>query len=83
VSRANRTRRRFHTDRIIAKRAKEAKRVAFWKDADWEPVRGRLDNEQWYLGCHSPRCGICHPQKRWNYGERGRLARRWRDAEGL
>jgi hypothetical protein len=27
---------------------------------------GRFANEQPYLGCHRPRCGVCQPDKRWH-----------------
>jgi hypothetical protein len=47
-----------------------------------EPVLGRLEDEQQYLGCHRARCGICHPEKRWSCGDREREKRAWRrDAE--
>jgi hypothetical protein len=29
---------------------------------------GRFDKGQPYLGCRRPRCGICHPSKRWHSG---------------
>lgn len=66
-SRPSAARRRFHTDRVVAKRLGKARVLAWYRDVD-ELVRGRLDNEQWYLGCHRARCGACHPEKRWAYG---------------
>jgi hypothetical protein len=40
---------------------------------------GRFANEQPYLGCHRPRCGLCHPDKRWHRGaDRLAAERAWR-----
>lgn len=80
-SRPSAARRRFHTDRIIAKRLGQS-RSLWWLD-DIEFVRGRLDDEQWYLGCHRARCGVCHPDKRWPSGGRQREERAWRDEEDV
>lgn len=79
-SRPSAARRRFHTDRVIAKRLAQARRHPW--SADGEHVHGRLDDEQWYLGCHRARCGVCHPEKRWAYGDRQREEREWRRHEG-
>jgi len=78
VSRPTRARRRYHRDRVVAKRAAEARRLG----AEPAPVLGRLDDEQRYLGCHRARCGVCHPDKRWG-GERTRGERAWRRAVEL
>ena len=78
-SRPSAARRRFHTDCIIAKRRRTARTLG-WADAR-DLVRGRLDDEQWYLGCHRARCGVCHPDKRWSYGDRQRGEREWRRDE--
>lgn len=83
MPRRSRAFRRFHTDRVVAKRVAQAKREAWFKSSQWEPTRGRVEDEQWYLGCHRPRCGICHPEKRWNYGDRRREEREWRRDWGL
>lgn len=74
-SRPSAARRRFHTDRVIAKRLHLA-RLLGWADAA-DLVRGRLDDEQWYLGCHRARCGVCHPEECWSYGDRQREEREW------
>ena len=74
---------RFHRDRVVAKRARRAREIQWRFDGDWTPVEGRLENEQWYLGCHRPRCGLCHPEKRWNRGaDRARAKRDWRCEHG-
>ena len=40
---------------------------------------GRFADEQPNLGCHRPRCGICHPDKRWHRGgDRIAAKRAWR-----
>lgn len=83
MSRQSRARRRYHRDRIVAKRAAQAKRLAEWLSPDHGPSLGRLEDEQWYLGCHRPRCGVCHPQKRWSSGDRQREERAWRQREGV
>ncbi len=75
-SRPSAARRRFHTDRIIAKRLRIVRLLRCADDADL--VRGRLDDEQRYLGCHRACCGLCHPHKRWSYGDRRREEREWR-----
>jgi hypothetical protein len=78
-SRPSAARRRFHRDRVIAKRLKAARGFTLTDPADY--VAGRMFNEQWYLGCHRPRCGLCHPSKRWSYGDRQRETREWRRHE--
>jgi len=78
-SRPSAARRRFHTDRVIFKRLGQARSLS-WRD-DRDLVRGRLDDEQRYLGCHRARCGVCHPEKRWSYGDRHREERDWRRHE--
>ena len=75
-SRPSAARRRFHTDRIIAKRLAQVR--ALPRRSDRELVRGRLDGEQWYLGCHIARCTLCHP---WDDGGRTRGELRWRRDE--
>jgi hypothetical protein len=75
-SRSSRARRRFRTDRIIAKRLAQARSLG-WLD-EREFIRGRLEHEQWYLGCHKARCRLCHAEKRWSHGDRQREDRRWR-----
>ena len=66
-------------DRVVAKRARQARKLQWWFDPDWTPVGGRLENEQWYLGCHRARCGVCNPDKRWRRGaDRARAKRDWR-----
>ena len=83
MPRPSAARRRLHRDRIVAKRAAQARRLAWLPEPDVEPVLGRLEDEQWYLGCHRARCGLCHPEKRWSYGERQRAKRRWHREEGI
>ena len=39
---------------------------------------GRFADEQPYLGCHRPRCGLCHPDKRWHRADRAAADRAWR-----
>lgn len=78
-SRPSAARRRFHRDRVIATRIKQARTFSLTDPGDRVP--GRLDNEQWYIGCHRPRCGICRPDKAWPNGDRQRDARVWRRNE--
>jgi hypothetical protein len=78
-SRPSAARRRFHTDRVIARRLAQAALLSLVDPG--EHVRGRLDDEQRYLGCHRARCGMCHPGKRWSYGDRRREDRSWRRDE--
>lgn len=80
-TRPSAARRRFHRDRIIAKRMAQAAGLALMDRADL--VRGRLADHQYYLGCHRPRCGLCHPEKRWPNADRQRAERAWRKLEGL
>jgi hypothetical protein len=80
-SRPSAARRRFHRERVIAKRIAQARLLG---RVEAEVLRdGRVANEQWYLGCHRPRCGVCHPSKRWAYGERQRSDREWRRTHQL
>lgn len=72
-------RRRFHRDRVIAKRLNQAARLSLTDPAEF--TRGRLANHQHYVGCHRPRCGVCHPDKCWPNGDRQRENREWREAE--
>lgn len=78
---------RFHRDRIIIKRVKQYRCIA----ADWQlhlfeqagvvrPV-GAHTHEQAWMGCGHPRCGCCHPHKRWKLGDRQRAKREWRQLE--
>lgn len=78
-SRPSAARRRLHRDRVIAKRLAQAAGLSLTDRAEF--VRGRLANHQHYLGCHRPRCGVCHPEKRWPNGDRQREERAWRDVE--
>lgn len=78
-SRPSAARRRFHTDRVIFKRLGQARALG-WLDGR-EPVHGRLDDEQRYLGCHRARCGVCHPEKRWPGDDRRYEEREWRRRE--
>lgn len=80
-SRPSAARRRFHTDRVIAKRLRLA-HLLLHRPADHLIVRGRLDDEQAYLGCRRARCGLCHPSKRWPGAARQHNELTWRkDAE--
>ena len=47
-SRGNAARRRFHRDRVIAKRVSVAREIARYDRGDIVP--GRLDDQQYYLG---------------------------------
>lgn len=78
-NRPSAARRRFHRDRVVAKRAVQARQRPLQPE---DIVLGRLDDEQWYLGCHRARCGLCHEDKRWG-GRRTREKRAWKRAEGL
>ena len=52
---------RFHRDRVVAKRARQARELQWWFEADFSPVDGRLENEQWYIGCHRPAAASATP----------------------
>jgi hypothetical protein len=60
-SRPSAARRRFHTARVIAKRIRVAREIAHYGLA--EIVPGRLDDQQYYIGCSRPRCCACAPHK--------------------
>jgi hypothetical protein len=75
-SRPSAARRRVHRERVIAKRLNQARSLSLTDPADY--VRGRLVNEQWYLGCHRARCGLCHPAKAKPNADRQRAEREWR-----
>jgi hypothetical protein len=64
-----------------------AGRRAYLEMSAWLPSQpelvdlalGRFAAEQPYLGCHRPRCGVCHPDKRWRRGaDRLAAERAWR-----
>ncbi len=75
-SRPSAARRRFHTARVIAKRItkriKVARAIAHYELV--EIVSGRLDDQQYYVGCRRPRCCACSPHK--NLPNADRPARR-------
>ena len=78
-SRPTATRRRFHRDRVIAKRIKVAREIARVDLA--EIVSGRLDGQQHYVGCHRPQCGLCRPAKNFPNADRQRAFAAWRHLE--
>jgi hypothetical protein len=78
-SRPSAARRRFHRDRVIAKRIKVAREIACVDPADL--VAGRLDDQQYYVGCHRPRCCACHPEKNLPSADRQRADEAWRRIE--
>ena len=80
-SRPSAARRRFHTDRVIAKRVKVAREIACYDVADI--VLGRLDDQQYYIGCKRSRCRLCHPEKNLPNAIRQRTEEAWRRSEGL
>jgi hypothetical protein len=81
ASRHSRATIRYQRDRIVAKRIAQARLLA-WQPVD--PVGGRLEVEQSYLGCRRAHCGLCHPGKRWHRGaDRRRDERGWRKLEEL
>ena len=63
------------TDRVIAKRIKVAREVVGFELADIVP--GRLDDEQYYLGCRR----LCHPEKNLPNANRQRDDLTWRRLE--
>jgi hypothetical protein len=73
---------RYHFIRVALKR----RRTFLTLEGDSEYYRempslslGCFDDEQPYLGCHRPRCGLCHPDKRWHRGaDRAAGERAWR-----
>lgn len=81
AARHSRAHARYHRDRIVAKRIAQARRLA-WPAV--EPVGGRLEDEQTYLGCRRPRCLLCHADKLLYRGaDRRREERAWRRHEDL
>jgi hypothetical protein len=64
--------------RVIAARVAAYRRIAPNSPRTLEP--GRHVHEQWLLGCHIVRCGLCHPA---DPGRRQRDARAWRADWGL
>ena len=74
-------RRRFHRDRMIAKRIRLAREIAHRDLADIAP--GRLDDQQYYVGCSRPRCRLCHPEKNLPNAARQRADEAWRRSAGL
>jgi hypothetical protein len=79
-SRPTAARRRFHRDRVIAKRIKVAREIARFDLADI--VSGRLDDQQCYIGCRRPQCRLCHPEKNLPNADRQRSTETWRCLEG-
>ncbi len=79
-SRRTATRRRFHRDRMIAKRIKVAREIARFDLV--EIVSGRLDDQQYYIGCCRSRCRLCHPEKNLPNADRQRSTETWRRLEG-
>jgi hypothetical protein len=75
-SRPSAARRRFHRDRVIAKRIKLAREIAHVDLA--EIVPGRLDDQQYYIRCSRPRCRVCHPEKNLPNADRQRADEVWR-----
>jgi hypothetical protein len=78
-SRLSAARRRFNRDRLIRKRINVAREIA---DVDLaEIVRGRLDDQQCYIGCGRPRCCVCSPHKHLPNADRQRADEAWRSIE--
>jgi hypothetical protein len=69
-SRPSAARRRLHTVRVIAKRIQVARAIAHYELA--EIVPGRLDDQQYYIGCSRPRCCACAPHKNLSNADRQR-----------
>lgn len=78
-SRASGSRKWFHRDRVIAKRVQVAREVARVEPTDI--VAGRLDDQQYYLGCNRPRCRLCSPHKNFSNADRQRAEEDWRHLE--
>jgi hypothetical protein len=78
-------RRRFHRDRIVRKRQNAYRRLRLDRGSDSSQrvlPDGRLDDHQAYLACGRPRCGLCHPRKRWHRGaDRARDRDEWQRLE--
>jgi hypothetical protein len=64
--------------RVIAARVAAYRAIA--PDDPRRVARGRHVHEQWSLGCHNARCGLCHPA---DPGTRQRDRRAWRADWGL
>jgi hypothetical protein len=79
-SRPTAARRRFHRDRVIAKRSKVAREIARLDLT--EIVCGRLDDQQYYIGCCRSRCRLCHPEKNLPNADRQRATETRRRLEG-
>ena len=77
-SRPSAARRRFHSERVVAKRVAAAREIAHLDLA--EIVPGRLAGQQFYLGCSRAQCRLCHPQKNLPNADRQRAAEAWRGA---
>lgn len=81
---------RFHRDRIVKMRGRayraRHRTVGFYMGValmDWDRRRfygpwGELENELAWMGCRSPRCGLCSIPKVEARRERRREDRRWR-----
>ena len=80
-SRPSAARRRFHRDRVIAERIKVAREVVGIELVDMVP--GRLDDQQYYIGCSRPSCRVCHPEKNLPNADRQHDDLAWRRMEGL
>jgi len=78
-SRPSAARRRFQTGRVVAKRIKVAHAIANYELAEIMP--GRLDDQQFYLGCSRPRCCACAPHKNLPNADRQRADEAWRRLE--
>jgi hypothetical protein len=78
-SRPSAARRRFHRDRVIAKRINVAREIAH-VDLD-VVVAGRLEDQQYYVGCSRPRCRLCHPEKNMPNADRQHAEEEWRRIE--
>jgi hypothetical protein len=58
--------RRHHRERVIRKRERVARATAVIPgDYQGKHPRGALADNQYWCGCNTPNCGLCHPWKRW------------------
>jgi hypothetical protein len=76
VSRRTKTRRRFHSDRIVSTRRKRAyaETPGSFDHAPERLAYGRLaQSDPW--DCGKPACAICNPR---DFGRRGRERTQWR-----
>lgn len=71
---------RFQRDRKIAVRVARYRKLGWWPERIEREPWGRLANEDWWLGCHNPRCGICRSPEE---PTRTRAKREWRAFEQL